>query len=402
MNQTALDPALIPTLPTGRTCPFDPPRRYRALREDQPVTRLRLPDGELGWLVTSFAEARKVLADNRFGTTLVQVAPGQSRTFSAEELKAPPGNFAAMDPPEHTRYRKLVAGQFTVKRMNLLADRIREIAGRQLDRMILGGAPADLVAEFTLPLSSQVICELVGIPTDRQGAVQQHAVEALTPSADPEAQPKAFALLYQDLRDLVDLARAGETNGLLGGLAGSGSPLTDEELTNIGVLLMVTGHETTSNMLALGVFALLRHPEQLDALRAEPELLPTAVDELLRYLTIVQFGLTRVALEDVQLGDARVGKGDRVIVATAAANRDPAAFADPDRLDVRRPRSPHLAFGFGVHQCVGAQLARAELQMGLAALLRQPGLRLAVASEDIVMRDTAVIYGVDTLPVTWS
>ena len=391
----------VPLLPTGRTCPFDPPPRYRTLRDEGPITRLRLPDGALGWLVTSFAEARKVLADNRFGTTLIQVAPGQDRTFNADELVVPPGNFAALDPPAHTGYRKLVTGPFTANRVNRMVPWLTKMAERQLDRMMCGGGPADLVTDFAQPLSSLVICELVGVPDEHRAAVRRHSVDALSPREGPESQAEAFGLLEEDLRDVVRAARAGRADGVLGDLVRADPPLTDEELITISALLMVTAHETTSNMIALGMFALFQHPEQLAALRAGPDLPVAAVDELLRFLTIVQFGLTRIALEDVRLGDTVVRAGERVIVAAAAANRDPAAFADPDLLDVRRSRSPHLAFGFGVHQCIGAHLARSELRIGLAVLLRLPNLRLAVPPESIVMRDTSVIYGVRSLPVTW-
>ncbi|MFE0021513.1 cytochrome P450 [Amycolatopsis sp. NPDC059021] len=389
-------------LPAGRTCPFDPPADYARLRREHPVARIRLPDGGPGWLVTRFAQAREILADARFGSSLIQVSPRGREAFTGEELEPPPGNFAALDPPEHTRYRRLVAGEFTVRRMNRLASRIELLVEEHLEALRSRGNTADLVGDFALPLSARVIFELLGVPAARQDAFKKVAFEALSIASDVASQRDAFARLHEDMRELVRAEQAGTADGVLGGLGRADPPLTVEEIANIGVLLLVTGQETTSAMVALSVFALLRHPGQLEALRAEPGLIGDAVEELLRYLSIVQFGLTRIALEDVDFAGHLVRAGERVIVSVASGNRDAAVFADADRLDVRRARSPHLAFGFGVHQCLGAQLARTVLRLTLTALLRRlPGLRLAGSEQDVSLRSDAIIYGVDTLPVAW-
>jgi cytochrome P450 len=201
---------------------------------------------------------------------------------------------------------------------------------------------------------------------------------------------------------LVRAKRRQPAEDLLSGLIHGDGGLTDDELVNIGNLLLIAGHETTANMLGLGTLTLLQHPGQLAALRADPTLFTGAVEELLRYLSIIQFGLLRVATEDVEVGGRRILAGDPVVVAVMTADRDPARFADPDTLDVTRGYSPHLAFGHGVHQCLGQQLARVELKVGLRALLeRFPTLRLAVPPEQVRMRDDMAIYGVHELPVTW-
>jgi cytochrome P450 len=203
---------------------------------------------------------------------------------------------------------------------------------------------------------------------------------------------------------LVQAKRAAPADDLLSGLVHREGEdrLDDEELVNIGLLLLVAGHETTANMLGLGAFALLRHPAELERLRADPGLVDDAVEELLRYLTIVHFGLVRVATEDVTIGGQPISAGEPVVISVAAANRDPAHFPDPDRLDVGREREAHLAFGHGVHQCLGQQLARVEMRIGFAGLLAAlPGLRLAVPAEQVRMRDEMFIYGVEELPVTW-
>jgi cytochrome P450 len=273
-----------------------------------------------------------------------------------------------------------------------------------VDAMLRAGPPADLVAAFALPVPSLVICELLGVPyTDRQ-RFQRMSRTLLSLATEGPELLRAREELRGYMSDLVAAKRAHPVDDLLSGLArhDGRDALTDEELLNIGLILLVAGHETTANMLALGTLCLLRHPEELQRLRDDPSLVDGAVEELLRYLTIVQFGLIRVATEPVRLGDRAIAPGDPLVLSLAAANRDPEHFPDPDRLDVGRGHTPHLAFGHGVHQCLGQQLARVEMRIGFAALLqRLPGLALAVPPERIRMRDEMVIYGVEELPVTW-
>lgn len=396
------DPA---PMPVQRSCPFDPPEQYRRLRAEAPVSRLALPGGKTGWLVTRYREVRAMLADERFRTTPIQASPIRQIELSQEELRVPPGMFAAMDPPEHTQYRKLLAGQFTMKRMRQLTPRIAQIVDEHLDSMAQAGPPVDLVDAFALPIPSLVICELLGVPYAEQAEFQRQTATLLSLSTDLDAGLAAHAEMNRFMRSLVLAKRKQPADDLLSRLihdANTDQPLTDEELINIGTLLLLTGHETTMHMLSLGVFVLLEHPNQLAALRADPALLDGAIEELLRYLTIIQFGVTRIARADLTLGDQRILAGDVVVASLSAANRDADQFPEPDRFDVHRDPSSQLALGHGVHFCLGAPLARVEMKVAFEALFgRFPTLRLAVPAEQVPMRNDTAFYGVHALPVTW-
>jgi cytochrome P450 len=389
-------------LPIARIHPFDPPEVLAKLREEEPLSRLAFPDGHVGWLVTNHALSRAVLADNRFSTRQeLRHIPMKHALANEPRRPADPGMFIRMDPPDHTKYRRLLTGQFTVRRMRQLEPRIAEITTERLDAMEAAGPPADLVEAFSLPIPSLVICELLGVPyTDRE-RFQRHTRVALNMNSSTEQAIGAFMALKEYFAELVTWKRAHEADDLLSGLI-EGGELDDQELAGVAFLLLLAGHETTANMLALGTFALLRHPDQMAALRADPSLADNAVEELLRYLSIIHIGPMRAALEDVELGGQVIKAGENVVISTPAANRDPEKFPNPDELDVHRSTAGHVAFGHGVHQCLGQQLARIEMRVGYPALLtRFPGLRLAVAPEDVPLRTDMNIYGVHELPVAW-
>ncbi|WP_158888921.1 cytochrome P450 [Amycolatopsis anabasis] len=386
-------------------CPFDPPAELTRLRDERPVARLAFPDGHLGWLVTGHAAARTVLTDPRFSTRpeLKHLPLGVIARPSGATAPPAPGWFINMDPPEHTRYRRLLTGQFTVRRIQRLEPRIAEITAECLDAMATAGPPVDLVRAFALPIPSLVICELLGVPYEDHAFFQEQTTIMVRIDNTQEQIDAAMGTLVEHLGKLVRFKREHASDDLIGDLIAE-TELTDEELTNIALALLIAGHETTANQIALGVFALLRHPEQVAALRADPSLTGAAVEELLRYLTIVHLGApNRSALEDVELEGQLIREGETVTIGLPAVNRDPAAFPDPDtldfgRADVRR----HLAFGHGVHQCLGQQLARVELRIAYRGLLdRFPGLRLAVPPEAVPLRENAAAYGVWELPVAW-
>jgi cytochrome P450 len=397
MSEQVADSAAV-ELPVERQGPFDPPPELARLRAGHPVAPLRYPDGHVGWLVTGHAAARAVLSDPRFSARLdlkrLPVGDG-----AGAMQPAPPGYFLGMDPPDHTRYRKLLAGRFTARRMRELEERIGEVVDDCLDGMAADEPPVDLVERFALPVPSRVMCELLGVPyADR--AHFQSISEALL-GFDVAKMEAAFGEINTYLYQLVVRKRAERPDDLLGDLIAE-TGLDDVELCSIAFLLLIAGHETSANMLGLGTFALLAHPEQLSALRADPALLPGAVDELLRHLSIPQFGITRTALADVELAGRQVREGDVVTVSVPAVNRDPERFADPDTLDVTRAAGGHMTFGHGVHQCIGQALALIELRTGFGRLLeRFPGLRLAVPVAEVPMRADRQIYGVHRLPVTW-
>jgi len=317
------------------------------------------------------------------------------------EFQAPPGFFLRLDPPDHTRFRKLLTGQFTVRRMKMLEPRIEEIAGGFLDAMQAAGPPADLVEMFALPVPSMVICELLGVPYEDRDRFQRDSKTLLSLHTTADEARAAMRRTLDYMAELVRRKRAEPGDDLLSGLIETGE-LKDDELAGVAMLLLIAGHETTANMLGLGTYALLTHPDQLAAMRAGPATVDGAVEELLRHLTIVHIGPTRTALEDVELAGRTIKAGDSVTLDLRVANRDPSRFPDGDRLDLTRGSAGHLAFGHGVHQCLGQQLARAEMRIAYPALLRRfPRLRLAVPADDVPMRADMAIYGVHRLPVTW-
>ncbi|WP_020672785.1 cytochrome P450 [Amycolatopsis nigrescens] len=390
------------SLPTTRTpgCPFDPPPELAGLRAEDPIVRLNYPDGHVGWLVTGHEQARAVLADPRFSARAeLMHLPTAGAAVTGKPQPAPPGVFVQTDPPEHTRYRRLLTGQFTVRRMRLLTARIEEITAEHLDAMQRHGPSVDLVQAFAMPIPALVICELLGVPYADRERFQRYAT-VLAGQGSPEEVYAAYTAIQEFLRELIAAKRAEPTDDLLSGLLAS--DLTDEELSNVGFTLLGAGLDTTANMLALGAFALLRHPDQLALLRADRDLAEQATEELLRYLSIIPFTV-RIALADLELDGHRISAGDAVTVSVPAANRDPERFPDPDTLDLRRPTAGHVAFGHGIHQCLGQQLARVEMQVGYPALFeRFPTLRLAVPPEEVPTREDLLIYGVHSLPVTWN
>lgn len=393
-----------PTVPAARAtgCPFAPPPAYEQAHRTAPVSRVRLWDGSPCWLVTGHPQSRAVLGDQRFSADARHpgfpfLAPGRR-----ELVGRTTPTFLRLDDPEHARQRRMLTADFIVKRVEAMAPRIQRIVDDTLDRMTSGGArSADLVAEFALPVPSLVICDLLGVPYADHALFQSLSAVLLDIGAPPEAVGAAQRELTGYLSELTARKRRDPDDSLLGRLAAR-DDLGDDEAAAMGVLLLVAGHETTANMTALGTLALLRRPDQAARLRAEPALMPGAVEELLRYLSIVHLGVPRVATEDVDLDGTRIRAGEGVLCMVSTANRDGTVFPDPGGLDVTRDARRHLAFGFGVHQCLGQPLARAELRIALATLLRRlPGLRIAVPPEEVRYRSDMIVYGVRELPVTW-
>nr|WP_245740256.1 cytochrome P450 [Nonomuraea maritima] len=388
-------------------CPFDPPP---GLRGEGAVRPLDLLNGARAWLVTGFEEARTVLSDARFSADKVRhrdatsPQPHKPAEMEAAVAEREDGLFVFMDPPEHTRLRRLLTGQFTVRRMRELESRVTEIAVEHIEAMRAAGTEADLVPAFALPLPSLVICELLGVDHADRAQFQARTAVGLNANSTPEEQAAARAELYAFMRRLVAGKRSNPADDLLSGLIHAAHPpLTDAQLVDVALVLLNAGHETTANMLGLGTFALLEHPDQLATLRADPGLIDNTVEELLRFLSIIQLGVSRVTTAPVTLGGVDIPAGATVVIATPEVNRDPRHWPDPDAFDLRRSRTPHLAFGHGVHQCLGQQLARIEMRAGLGELMsRLPNLRLAVPAEQVPVRDEMLIFGVRSLPVTWS
>ncbi|MFH8632675.1 cytochrome P450 [Streptomyces lydicus] len=386
--------------------PFDPPRDITRLREARPVSPLIFPDGHEGWLVTGYEAVRQLMADTRFSSRQdigVLHVPYETPGMPAMTEPSPqvPGLFIAMDPPDHTRLRRKLTGAFTVKRMKRLEEHISDIVERQLDEMACLAPPVDLVKAFALPVPSLVICEMLGVPYEDRDGFQANSAKFMEKDVALDEKMAAYTGLTTYLAELVSRKRATPGEDILSDLARD-DDLSIEELTGIAFLLLLAGHETTANQLALGTFALLENPEQAAALRAEPDLLPDAVEELMRYLSVADI-FYRYATEDIELGGETIGKGSTVVVSLLAANHDPRRFDNPDTLDVHRRARGHLSFGHGVHQCLGQQLARIEMRAGFGGLLRRfPTLRLAVPADEVKLRTDMNIYGVHALPVTWT
>ncbi|MFI0778851.1 cytochrome P450 [Streptomyces sp. NPDC021212] len=390
-------------IPVKRDGVFDPPPELAGLRTHSPVAPLTYADGHVGWIVTSYRLAREVLQDPRFSSRpeLRHSAVHEVLGDGSPPEEDVPGMFVGMDPPEHTRYRKLLTGELSVRRMRLLEEKIEATAHRLIDDLCTPAKTADLVTEFAAPLPSLVICDLLGIPYPEWERIRPVSEHMLRTDSTADEVKECYRTIFEFLGEAVERQRRAPQDDLLGGLV-STSGLSDVELTSIAFQLFTAGHETTANMLSLGTFTLLTHPEQLAALKKDPALLHGAVEELLRYLTVIQFGISRGALEDVELGGVTVRAGQTVTISLPAANRDPERFSDPDVFDIRRPAAGNLSFGFGVHQCVAQQLARAEMRIGYRTLFdRLPGLALAIPADQVETRTTEIVYGIKSLPVTW-
>jgi cytochrome P450 len=376
---------------------------FGQLRETEPVSRIRLPFGGEGWLVTRYADVRAVLTDRRFSRA---AAVGEDLPRLTVE---PPGGsaMAILDPPEHTRLRRLVAQAFTARRVAGLRPRVEALTAALLDDLVAAGPPADLVAGFALPLPITVICELLGVPVADRDRFGDRAARLLSSTAYTREEVSAAVDELSDyLCDLIGERRARPADDLVSALVRARDDedrLSELELVTLCGTLLGAGYENTANTIAGFTFRLLTEPALRHRLRAEPALVPAAVEELLRH-SMAGLGVShpRVATEDLDLGGARIAAGDAVFVSLPAANHDPAAFADPDRLDPDREPAPHLAFGHGIHHCLGAPLARLELTAALTALLaRLPGLRLDCAPEEVPWKLGLTVRGPRSLPIAW-
>lgn len=398
------EPQMFPMARAAR-CPFDPAPELRHLIEEAPVSRVRLWDGSTPWAVTRYEDARAVLADPRVGVDVAE--PGFPHTNAVSKARdAQMRTLMQMDAPEHIAQRRLMTADFRIRKTEALRPRIQRIVDDLIDEMLAGPNPADLVEAIALPVPTLVICELLGVPYADRAFFQRVAGALVMDEGDPAQAMAAGEELNVYLDALVEAKNAEPGDDILSRLAveryRSGA-MTRREISTMGQLLLVAGHDTTANMIALGTAALLTHPAQLAAVRdGDPGLVAGAVEELLRYLSITHTEARRVAREDLEIGGRLIRKGEGIIVVKSIANRDPSAFPDPDALDVHRRARHHVAFGYGAHQCLGQSLARVELQVVYGTLYRRiPTLALAVPLEHLTFKHHAVFYGVRELPVTW-
>ncbi|MFG2710847.1 cytochrome P450 [Streptomyces goshikiensis] len=388
--------------PQDRTCPYHPPAAYEPLREGRPLSRVTLFDGRSVWVVTGHPEARSLLSDGRLSANRQNASfPTPSRRFQG--LQDRRTALLGVDDPQHNTQRRMLIPSFTLKRTAALRPRIQETVDRLIDAMVARGPRAELVSSFALPVPSMVICALLGVPYEDHEFFEAQSRRLLRGPEVADVQD-ARDQINGYLAGLIERKRTVPGGGLLDELIATRLETgeTDvEELVSLAAILLIAGHETTANMISLGTFTLLRHPEQLAELRAEPSLMPEAVEELMRFLSIAD-GMLRVATEDIEIGGVTIRPDDGVVFSTSVINRDDAVFENPDALDWHRPARHHLAFGFGVHQCLGQNLARAEMEIALGTLFdRLPGLRLAAEPDLIPFKPGDTIQGMVELPVAW-
>jgi len=395
----------VPTLPITRTCPYAPPAEHRRLREETPLAKVRLPNGVTVWAATRHEDIRAILSDPRFSSD--RSNPG----FPRLRQDPPPPSLIrkplliSMDLPEHGPARRAVVGEFTVKRMAALTPRIQQIVDEHIDAMLAGPRPVDLVQALSLPVPSLVICEMLGVPYADHEFFQTRSTHLVSHKTPAEVVGRSFAELLGYLNTLVTAKEQNPTDDLLGRqiLKHREEGTYDHEaMLGLAFILLIAGHETTANMISLSTLVLLQNPEKLSALRQDPSKTLAAVEELLRYFTIAESGLGRVATEDVEIGGVLIRAGEGVLALANTGNRDPEVFENADELDLERGARNHLAFGFGPHQCLGQNLARLELQIVIDTLFRRiPGLRPAVPVEELSFKDDATVYGIREFPVTW-
>ncbi|MER6282793.1 cytochrome P450 [Streptomyces sviceus] len=390
--------------PQDRTCPYHPPTGYDPLRADRPLSRITLFDGRPAWLVTGHGTARTLLADPRLSTDRTRDGfPAPTARFAS--VKNRRAALLGVDDPEHRVQRRMMVPGFTLRRATELRPRIQEIVDERIDAMIAQGPPAELVSAFALPVPSTVICALLGVPyTDHDFFEGQSRRLLRGPTADDVTDARDQLEEYFD--ELIERKQKQPEpgDGVLDELVHRqlrDGEVDREELIALAIILLVAGHETTANMISLGTFTLLQHPDRLAELRTDPALIPDAVEELMRMLSIAD-GLLRMALEDIEVAGTTIRAGEGVVFSTSVVNRDEDVYTDPDTLDWRRPARHHIAFGFGIHQCLGQNLARAELEIALHTLFdRLPTLSLAAPAEEIPFKPGDTIQGMLELPVTW-
>ncbi|ALG09517.1 cytochrome P450 [Kibdelosporangium phytohabitans] len=390
-------------MPISRTCPFTVPPEYARLRGEDPVTRVSLPSGDEAWLVSRYQDVRTVLSDPRFSIDATR--PGYPRMRAGAEPPPRRRPFLDTDPPEHVTYRRMLNGEFTVRRIAALRPEISQVVDDLLDAMVAGGSSADLVAAFALPLPSLVICRMLGVPYADHEFFESRTRTALAGDVTAAQSSEAMGQLFEYLEKLFAQRQDQQTEDLIGKLADG--PVAAGALDRRGavgmiLLLLVAGHETTANMISLGMLTLLREPQLCDELRRQPERMPAVVDELLRYHSVADSVAVRVAVADVELGGRLIKAGEGVVTLGLSANHDDDVFDQPHRFDPGRSTRHHLAFGYGPHQCIGQNLARAELEIAYHRLLtRLPNLHVTAPTDELPCKHQSQVFGVERLPVQW-
>jgi cytochrome P450 len=405
----------LPSFPMPHECPMRPPVEYRRLREQGPASRVRMPDGQVAWLITGYDLSRRLLADPRLSSDRMHPAfPAFPLALSAKQRAALlrdnrlniQRSVIGMDAPEHDAHRKMLISEFSVRRIAALRPRIQAIVEKCTDDLLAAPQPADLVEHVSLAVPSLVICELLGVRSEQRHGFHEWTNKLIGRAASVQERIGAATALNNALDELITRQESGTPNDdVIGRLIVRNRKdrvMSHEDILGNAVLLLTAGHETTANMISLGTVALLENPEQKAQVMADSSLLPAAVEEMLRYFSIVENATARVAIEDIELDGVTIGKDEGVVVSGLAADWDESEFPNPDKLDFQRVARHHLAFGYGVHQCLGQNLARLELEIVFETLLRKaPNLRLAIPAAELPYKDEASVYGIHSVPVNF-
>ncbi len=395
----------LPQLPFDREGVLDIAPLYARLRSEHPVTRVRTPAGDPAWLVTGYAEARQLFADPRLGRSHPEPEKA-ARISDAGVMGGPSGNYAT-EQADHARMRRLLLPAFSARRMRLLDEHVQQLVDELIDRMVAGAGPTDLHEQLSVPLPIYVICELLGVPYADRDHFKDLSERAATMTGDDPRVAMAELMTYT--AGLAERKRHEPGEDVISDLVAAqreDPDFDDGQLARLAAGLLFAGHETTVNRISIGVLMLLQNPAARDALTSDPSTVNRVVEEILRLAAPGDFGLARYAHDDITVGEGEhrvtIAAGDAVILVTVAANRDDAAFAEPDTFDATRAPNAHLSFGHGPHFCIGASLARTELKAVFSTLFaRLPGLRLTTAVEDLRLHDERLTGGLYALPVTW-
>ncbi|MFD4640557.1 cytochrome P450 [Lentzea sp. NPDC058436] len=392
--------------PWHRKCPYQPPEEYAQLRPETPIAKVGLRTGREAYVVTSYEHVRKLLTEpnassdrGHEGFPYYIDIPPQFRTE---------GSFIGWDPPKHTVYRRMaaVSGEFTKQRVRAMLPRIEQIVDERIDAMLEQGGPVDLVTALALPVPLTIVCEILGIPHQDHDYLHDRTDKLFGGKSSAEVRMAAITELNGYLAGLLEKKLKEPGEDLISRIVvrfHEAGLYDSRELVNLVRLLLNGGHETSAAMIAIGAMTLLEHPDQLEKLKNDWSLAPNAVEELLRYLTPGDLASSRVALADIDAGPVTIKEGEGMIICGGAANRDPETFPEPDKFDITRPNARnHVAFGYGVHHCIGAEIARVELTVVLTKLFQRiPTLKLAKPWNELQYKDGAVMYGVYEMPVTW-
>ncbi|ODU04272.1 MAG: hypothetical protein ABS81_11020 [Pseudonocardia sp. SCN 72-86] len=390
--------------PFPRSCPLDPPPALAELRSSEPITRVRLWNGDPAWLATRYADVRALLADHgRLSSDTSRPGfPQTSATVAA--MRGQQKVFIRQDPPSHDEHRLMLTADFTVKKVRSMRPYLEQLVDGCLDAMEEAGRPVDLVRLLAQPVPANVIVRLLDLPAEHSEFFLDRVARWMSLDSSPEESREAGEDALGYFASLIEQRRAEPGDDLVSRLIQdqvATGVFSEAQLQHMLHLLLVGGFDTTANMIALGTIVLLEHSEQFAELRAEPDRIPAAVEELLRYLSVAHHVGFRLAVDEVEIDGVCIRPGEGVIAPIMAANRDPEVFPDPDAFDIHRDARAHVAFGFGVHQCLGQALARVELQVVFGRLLeRFPHLALAVPVDELRFKNS-LIYGVEELPVTW-